>query len=535
MFKDVPILDEFEWQQRVADKDLTTPPPAPAAGARYIVAVGAIGDWLGLDGAIVWWNNRISQWVVVTPHIGWKARVLDEDKEYRYTGTAWVIVPETDELVKSNLTSTPGFIDSHLDNVDLYVDSADDKVKIKPGSDLAGAVTNSHVQGTDQFLDEGGANEVTAADAKDAVDKKHTQGTDLGLDTGGTNPITAATIKGHVDDVSTNPHSVTPSLIGAIPTTEKGAINGVATLGSDGKVPLTQLPNSVQGGITVIGFWDADTNSPDLSALTLNQGEAYQVSVAGNTVLNGESNWAEKDLVVWDDDLAGNYFKIDNTDDVISVNGQTGVVVLNTDHINEGVTNEYYTEAKVSANTDVAANTAARHDQNSDTLLDEGNTNEVSAADVRAHLDNLTKHREINDAASGVTDLWSASKIASMLAVAGDNTLKVSADDTTSGYAEDKIIGTANKIVVTTINPGANEQLVVNIGTNVFDKTVNTLDDIGNGTSYARVAITELSGAGLVVRLNDGTAVVTAAEAKTAYDTRGLYIAARRAMRFDNL
>ena len=48
----------------------------------------------------------------------------------------------------------------------------------------------------------------------------------------------------------------------------------------------------------------------------------------------------------------------DDTGDVDSVNGQTGVVVLDSDDIAEGSTNEYYTEAKVSANTSVVANTA---------------------------------------------------------------------------------------------------------------------------------------------------------------------------------
>ena len=43
---------------------------------------------------------------------------------------------------------------------------------------------------------------------------------------------------------------------------------------------------------------------------------------------------------------------------VDSVNGQTGTVVLDTDNINEGTTNLYYTEARVSANSNVAANTA---------------------------------------------------------------------------------------------------------------------------------------------------------------------------------
>ena len=43
---------------------------------------------------------------------------------------------------------------------------------------------------------------------------------------------------------------------------------------------------------------------------------------------------------------------------VNSVNGQTGTVVLDTDDISEGATNYYYTEARVSANSSVVANTA---------------------------------------------------------------------------------------------------------------------------------------------------------------------------------
>lgn len=43
---------------------------------------------------------------------------------------------------------------------------------------------------------------------------------------------------------------------------------------------------------------------------------------------------------------------------VDSVNGQTGTVVLDTDDVSEGATNYYYTEARVSANSSVVANTA---------------------------------------------------------------------------------------------------------------------------------------------------------------------------------
>jgi len=159
-------------------------------------------------------------------------------------------------------------------------------------------------------------------------------------------------------DISTNAGNIaanTADILLRIPTAEKGAANGVATLDGGGVIPISQIPSSVQGGIKVIGSWDANTNTPDLSALTLDQGEAYIVSVAGNTNLNGQTNWKVKDLAVWSDSLAGNYYKLDNTDDVLSVNGKTGVVVLVAADIADF-------QSTVSANADVAANTAARHD-----------------------------------------------------------------------------------------------------------------------------------------------------------------------------
>lgn len=50
------------------------------------------------------------------------------------------------------------------------------------GDDVKGAVDYSHAQNTDGKLDDGGVNEVTAANAKDAVDKKHSANGDTDLD-----------------------------------------------------------------------------------------------------------------------------------------------------------------------------------------------------------------------------------------------------------------------------------------------------------------------------------------------------------------
>jgi hypothetical protein len=142
-------------------------------------------------------------------------------------------------------------------------------------------------------------------------------------------------------------------------TSLKGANNGLAELDAGGKVPTAQLPDSVVGAMDYKGVWNATTNTPTLgnSGAGGVQGDYYVVSVAGTTSIDGEADWQIGDWIVnngttWD--------KIDNTDKVSSVNGQTGAVSLDTDDITEGTTNEYYTEAKVSANTDVAANTTHR-------------------------------------------------------------------------------------------------------------------------------------------------------------------------------
>lgn len=46
--------------------------------------------------------------------------------------------------------------------------------------------------------------------------------------------------------LTNNPHSVTAGQVGAIPTAEKGAANGVATLDGSGDVPIAQIPDSAR-------------------------------------------------------------------------------------------------------------------------------------------------------------------------------------------------------------------------------------------------------------------------------------------------
>ena len=77
-----------------------------------------------------------------------------------------------------------------------------------------------------------------------------------------------------------------------------GAANGVATLDSGGKIPVTQLPNSV---MEFKGTWSAATNTPTLANGTGNAGDVYEVSAAGTVNFGaGGIAFALGDYVVYD-------------------------------------------------------------------------------------------------------------------------------------------------------------------------------------------------------------------------------------------
>jgi hypothetical protein len=103
-------------------------------------------------------------------------------------------------------------------------------------------------------------------------------------------------------------------------TANKGVANGYAGLGSDGKVPTTQLPDSVVGGMEYKGAWDA---SSEVYPSNPETGFYYIISVQGtiSTTLYHVGDWIVYNGTSWD--------KIDNTDSVTSVNTKIGAVVLN--------------------------------------------------------------------------------------------------------------------------------------------------------------------------------------------------------------
>lgn len=103
-----------------------------------------------------------------------------------------------------------------------------------------------------------------------------------------------------------------------------GAPNGVCPLGADGKVAQEYMAVT---GMVLKGFWDAAANNPDLTAVTANNGEYWEVAVPGSTDLNGITNWQIGDWAVWLDDEPGNWARRPNPSLVASVFGRTGNIV----------------------------------------------------------------------------------------------------------------------------------------------------------------------------------------------------------------
>src|SRR6185295_17230983 len=79
----------------------------------------------------------------------------------------------------------------------------------------------------------------------------------------------------------------------------RGAALGVASLDAASKLPSSQLPNSILGGVVWKGTWNATTNSPTIpTAAAGNKGWYYVVATAGGTSVGGITDWKVNDWII---------------------------------------------------------------------------------------------------------------------------------------------------------------------------------------------------------------------------------------------
>ena len=122
-------------------------------------------------------------------------------------------------------------------------------------------------------------------------------------------PVTSTEL-GYLSGVTS---AIQTQLDAKVDDSEKGAPGGVATLDGGGKIPASQLPNSI---MEFQGQWDASTNTPTLADGVGNAGDVYRANVAGTvdfgsgSITFGVGDWVMYSGTVWQ--------RADNTDAVVS-------------------------------------------------------------------------------------------------------------------------------------------------------------------------------------------------------------------------
>lgn len=158
-----------------------------------------------------------------------------------------------------------------------------------------------------------------------------------------TSDITVSTITvGEVNTLDGATSNIQDQIDGLINLTEKAVPGGVATLDSNKRLPTEQLPWEA---LEYKGAWDAATNSPTLVDGTGNLNDIHVVSVAG-TVDFGSTpiTFYIGDWVFYNND--DKWEKLSNSTVVSSVNGETGVVVLDAEDFNETASRIWFTQAE---------------------------------------------------------------------------------------------------------------------------------------------------------------------------------------------
>ncbi len=156
---------------------------------------------------------------------------------------------------------------------------------------------------------------------------------DVGTFGNATNSVVlTADATGRITSISSVAISIPVAQVsGAESTANKGVANGYASLDSTGAVPLSQMPAGLGGAWNFKGLWDANANNPALASGTGSNGEAYRVSTAGTTALDGISDWQVGDWAVFAgvQGSGGAWAKLNGaTGEVISVAGKSGAVTL---------------------------------------------------------------------------------------------------------------------------------------------------------------------------------------------------------------
>jgi hypothetical protein len=260
-----------------------------------------------------------------------------------------------------------------------------------------------------------------------------------------------------------------------------GANSGIATLDAGGKVPASQLPNAV---MTYEGTFDASATeaSPLLNGDgAANAGMVYLATVAGNYDFGaGGIDFAIGDWAVYNGSI---WQKSTNSNSVVSVNGQTGVVTVNAINQLTGDITAGPASGSESKAATIAAGAVTGSKIASDTITNSNINSAAAIAESKLSLDYSTSSLNTaignkvtaNSAITGATKTKITYDAKGLVTAGADATTADIADSTNKRYVTD-----ADLVDIGNLS-----------GVNTGDQTITLTGDVtGSGTgSFATTVV----------------------------------------------
>lgn len=235
--------------------------------------------------------------------------ILQSTDETQFENNGGIIIDNTQEEVKNAIEVRNG--DTKLKDTDVDGVLRTDKLN---------SLNNNGIEVEDKL----NTQEINATKYKGQLEHKVSfvdkNGTTTDFDNN--SDVTIDSIESAKNDINGDQIDLT-----YIKNSAKGIANGIATLDANGKIPTSQLPMEA---LVYCGEWDASTGvfptvgSGEEGALV--SGDFYNVAVGGT--IDGVDYEVNDWIIYKIINNVGSWTLKENTNDVHSVNGKTGVVVL---------------------------------------------------------------------------------------------------------------------------------------------------------------------------------------------------------------
>jgi hypothetical protein len=173
------------------------------------------------------------------------------------------------------------------------------------------------------------------------------------------------------NQINTNETDITNLQSSKQSISEKGQADGYVPLDGNVKISETYLPESVLGGLSYQGTWNANTNTPTLPTPSTVKGHYYVVTTDGTYlgITYNVGDWVISNGTSWE--------KVDNTESVSSVFGRLGNIVATQSDYSSFYPLISDLNAEIAAR--IAADTTLQNNINGITLSSLGFTGDTNA------------------------------------------------------------------------------------------------------------------------------------------------------------